>query len=147
MNQTAVRDYILGALQSMDGLTGAQAGYPEPMPALTAEYPFAAVTVGDPVVEWIAGGTVQSTYPVGIIVYLGTPDMPHEDAEASKLPYADRFRALFSPDWTLGGNCFNCELGPASSNLETYRETEEYPMLAQRLDVTEHTAVSAAASG
>lgn len=149
MNQKAVRDYIVGQLQSMAGLAGLMAGKPEPMPSLASEYPLACVTVGDPVSTWMTystNGTIASAYDVTVTVYLGTPDTPYEEAEDQKLPFADRFRALFAPDATLGGNCFECFMGSPQNNMETYRELEEYPRLAQRLTVVEHTRVGAAAS-
>lgn len=150
MNQTNVGAYVKTALAAMTGIVSVQQGMGDSNFTLPSEYPYIEYTVGEArndMTTFSVGGTVLSTYDILFRLYLGTAEMLARDAEAAKLVYADRIRAKFAPDWTLGGNCTDLDWGAVSSNLDIFRDNGERPYTEYVLTVTEQTTANAAVSG
>lgn len=85
-------------------------------------------------------------YDAVITVYLGDASLPQAEAIDRAVPLVDRFRAKFEPDWTMGGVCFNCEMGQPADNLQNYIAVDEPPVLQWTLRIAEERTPNAAAA-
>jgi hypothetical protein len=137
----------------MTGIKAAALGLPNSgLPADQLQYPrinitpmqltYSRATFG-------AAGKVEVGYDVLITLYLGLPSMAQADAVTASLPYLDRVRAKFASDFTLGGLCFNTDIGNPADNLSDYGDAASpfpYPVMQWRLAVQEEIAANAAAA-
>ena len=146
MNQTAVANYVKTTLEGITGITGTVRGRPQSMPSHDGEYPFNYFEVGDPLGQQLTFAWRADAYDITITHVLGLPSMDPETAQIEKTKWADRYRAAFSGDNTLGGNCFDSLFREGTNNLDIYTETEENPTLTYKLLIVEHTLDSSAAS-
>lgn len=133
---------------AITGIKTAYVGHPDQDPLPESDLPM--LIVGAPQPQWrpmtlTAGGEglLEATYPVNMLVIMGRADMPQRDAQAQQAAYADRFRAKFSPDPTLGGLVAYSDLTEGVDNLDAgeganYRVLKQLPQMAFRLMVTEY---------
>lgn len=150
MNQTAVANYVSTKLAGITGIVAVVQGMGDDNYSLPAQYPYARYSVGDPSFvhdSFGPAGAVHSTYPLEFDLVLGVPEMLAADAEAAKLVYADRLRAAFANDETLGGNCWNITLASTGSTIATFRDQGIAPAISYRLTIEDYTAANAPASG
>lgn len=150
MNKTTVVAAVLTRLRSVQDARGAELGWPEPEANQHGSLPQFRIKVR-PVQKWEritagAGGTVQATYIIKIRGYLAKPTTKDSVVESIALPFDERVRTVFTDDTTLGGVCFYSELGPASDNLEIYKDAKEFAMIEWNLVVQEQTAGNATAA-
>lgn len=146
MNQTAVADYVKGKLGAIEGIKGTTPGRPESMPALASEYPLNYYEVGEPAGVQLTFGWRSDAYDITITHVLGPPTMLTGEAQLEKTKWADRYRAAFTTDYTLGGNCRDSMFKEGSNNLNTFDATEDYPALEYKLLVVEDTLDSSSSS-
>lgn len=85
-------------------------------------------------------------YDAVITVYLGDGALTQEEAIERATPLVDRFRAKFEPDWTMGGVCFNCEMGLPADNLFDFPTRGEPPVVQWTLRIQEERQANAAAA-
>ena len=123
-------------------------GKPEPFPDKST--PLIVIELEQPTeiepLTFGPSGLTQETYKVAMWLVLGPKDYAPKRAHADQRQYADKFRAQFSNDHTLGGLCVYAQLKSGNDNLSTYRETGEYPQLTYYVEVWETKVNSAAAS-
>ena len=98
-------------------------------------------------------GAVEEQYAMIITLYLADENCAPSVAQARAVLFPDRLRAMFSGDWTLGGNCFNADFSTAADNLTPddsgvclYQKTGGKPMLQWALVITEFIAANAPAN-
>ena len=145
MNQAAVSARVLANLQAITQLKSVTGGIGDVNASMPAEFPLAMYSVGEPnPAGWVTMGSVYAKYDVVMKFWLGTPEMLAGDAEAVKVTVNDKVRAAFSQDPTLGGHCLAAILTGGVNNLDTFRDTEDYPTLIYRLNVQEYALASSA---
>lgn len=116
-----------------------------------ASVPWAIIGVPQPKWERLtyeAGGQGKwkVTYNANILIIIGRKDMSEQDAQSEQLAWADRIRAAFSNDSTLGGLCDECQVMEGRDNIEVYKIAEMMPQLHYILRITEQVTISSAAS-
>jgi hypothetical protein len=92
-------------------------------------------------------GEVQFQWVIGIHIILAAGDISDEQVQELALVFADRLRAAFYSDDTLGGTCWDATLGEGENNLETYEiSQDEFPEIYYPLIITEEIVANAVAS-
>lgn len=150
MSLSAVLTEVQTRCAALTGIKAAALGLPNSgLPADQAQYPRINITPMQMSYEretMGAAGKVAVEYDVLITLYLGLPSMAQADAVTAVVPYLDRVRATFASDGTLGGRCFNSDIGNPADNLSGYGEATSptpYPVVQWRLSVQEEVAANA----
>ena len=150
MSLSAVLTEVQTRCAAMSGIKAAVLGLPNAgLPADQGQYPRINITPMQ--MSYVretmgAAGKVGVEYDVLITLYLGLPSMAQADAVTAVVPYLDRVRAKFASDGTLGGRCFNSDIGSPADNLSDYGEATSptpYPVVQWRLSVQEEVAANA----
>jgi hypothetical protein len=146
MNQTGVASNVKAKLERIAGIMGTTPGRPDEMPAMAVEFPINYYEVGEAASERLTFTTQQHAYDITITHVIGQPSTTADAAQLEKTKWADRYRAAFSGDTTLGGNCLYCQMTSGTNNLDSFRDTGDYPALQWKLLVLEYESDSSAAS-
>jgi hypothetical protein len=161
VSQSSVLDYVETRIETISstpsGTLPCRQGIGQMgLPTNIAEYPLVVISARNMEPEQLTagvGGTVHEKYAVIITLYLAPKDTAHDVVVARGKLFPGRMRAKFTPDWKLGGNCWNSDLrGPADNlglNMATgkpqYIEANAYPIHQWALMVTEETTANAVA--
>jgi hypothetical protein len=150
MSVSTVLTEVQTRCAAMTGIKAAALGLPNSgLPADQGQYPRINITPMQ--MSYVretmgAAGKVSVEYDVLITLYLGLPSMAQVDVVSAAAPYLDRVRAKFASDYTLGGLCWNSDIGNPVDNLSDYGEATSpfpYPTVQWRLSVQEETAANA----
>jgi hypothetical protein len=151
MGRTAVLNYCKTQTEAIAGIRRSEIGRLDVDPLPESDLPMAIH--GAPQPRWQgttfrAGGEgeLEARYPVNILVFLGRKDMARADAEALQADFADRFRAMYANDPTLGGLVWDQELSDGIDNIDTFKEAGQHPQATYRLDIIERRKRNAAVS-
>jgi hypothetical protein len=148
MSRSTIKTYIEARCAEIEGIARVgprldDGNYPP------ADMPYCVVELGQPKSRQLTMGVtgkIEQVYPAGIAIIVDRKDADYDQALEASIRIADRLRAKFAADWTLGGNCFNADLSEGIDNLPTFREAGQYPQVANKLMVTEQVAANAPAS-
>ena len=136
---TDIHDVKLGMPQAMEPAAYDDSQYPFALISAPLKFGYDRRGMGT-----AAKGFVQ--YDAVITVYLGDGALPQDEAIERAIPMVDRFRAKFEPDWTMGGVCFNAEMGLPADNLFDFPTRGEPPVVQWTLRIQEERVANAAAA-